>query len=507
MSEDIIIKTEDSSCADKASTSSYRSIFKATSLFGGVQVYNILIGVIKAKFIAVLLGPAGMGIQGLLHSGIELVKSFTSFGLSTSAVRDVAQANGSGDMQRVGRTVAILRRLVWITGLLGLLATIVFSPILSKSSFGNYDYTIPFIVLSVILLFNQLSAGQHVVLQGTRRLKFLAKSSTIGATLGLLVSVPLYYLLGVKGIVPTLILNAVTSLCLSWYFSHKIEIPKVEVTTRESLHEGLSMIKMGIAMSVSGILGTAFAYLIRSYIRSLGGVADVGLYTAGFTLMNTYVGMVFTAMATDYYPRLSAVNKDNSRCRDVINQQAEVAILIIGPLVVSCTLLMPYIVQLLYSKEFLPATDFILWAVLGLMFKAASWSISFVFLAKAESKLFIYNETATNVYSFLLKLFCYKLWGLTGLGIAYSVGFLIYLIQVYIISRRKYEFRLNPTFLKVFAVQMVFAVIGYVTIKVWHSPYANIVVGLMLILSCWHALVELNKRLDLVSIINKTRKK
>ena len=493
--------------SENKNTSSYRSIFKATSLFGGVQVYNILIGIVKAKFIAVLLGPAGMGIQGLLSAGINLIKSFTSFGLSTSAIRDVADANGSGDMQKVGRAVAILRRLVWITGLLGLVATAVFSPILSKSSFGNYDYTIPFIALSVILLLSQLSAGQNVVLQGMRKLKFLAKSSAIGATLGLIVSVPLYYLLGIKGIVPTLILNAVTSLCLSWYFSHKVSIPRVEVTTRKALHEGLSMIKMGIAMSVSGILGTIFAYLIRSFIRSQGGVEDVGLYTAGFTLMNTYVGMVFTAMATDYYPRLSAVNKDNDRCREVINQQAEIACLIIGPLVVACTLLMPYVVELLYSKEFLPATDFILWAVLGLMFKAASWSISFIFLAKAESRLFIYNETASSIYSFLLKVLCYYLWGLTGLGIAFTVGFMVYLAQVYIVSRKKYDFHFSYEFLKVFIIQMLFALVGYVSIKVWHSSWVNILVVLMLLLSLWHSLTELNKRMDVVALIKNGRRK
>ena len=40
--------------------SSYREIFKSTSLFGGVQVFNILIAVIRTKFIAVLLGPAGI---------------------------------------------------------------------------------------------------------------------------------------------------------------------------------------------------------------------------------------------------------------------------------------------------------------------------------------------------------------------------------------------------------------------------------------------------------------
>ena len=146
-------------------TTSYRKIFKATSLFGGVQVYQILIGIIRSKFVAVLLGPAGMGIQGLYQSAIQMVQSFSSLGLSSSAVRDVSEANGSGDAHRIGLTVAVVKRLVWITGLIGLAATAVLSPVLSKTTFGNYDYVIPFIFLSVTLLLDQLSAGQRVILQ------------------------------------------------------------------------------------------------------------------------------------------------------------------------------------------------------------------------------------------------------------------------------------------------------------------------------------------------------
>lgn len=54
-------------------TRSYRNIFKATTLFGGVQVYQILISIIRSKFVAVLLGTAGMGIQGMFLSSISLV--------------------------------------------------------------------------------------------------------------------------------------------------------------------------------------------------------------------------------------------------------------------------------------------------------------------------------------------------------------------------------------------------------------------------------------------------
>ena len=201
------------------SQSSYRSIFKATSLFGGVQVYQILIQIIKSKFIAVLLGPAGVGIMGLYQSGLQLVQQISSMGLAQSAVRDVSEANGSNDRQRIAKTVTVVRKLVWITGLLGLIIVACCSPLLSKFSFGNYDYTIPFIILSVTILLDQLSAGQKVVLQGMRRIKELAKCTTFGVTFGLISSVPFYYWLGIDGIVPTLNLNSICSLILSWFYS------------------------------------------------------------------------------------------------------------------------------------------------------------------------------------------------------------------------------------------------------------------------------------------------
>lgn len=89
--------------------SSYRSIFKATSLFGGVQVYQILIQIIKSKFVAVLLGPAGVGIMGLYQSGLQLIQQISSMGLAASAVRDVSEANGTNDIQKIAKTIRALQ--------------------------------------------------------------------------------------------------------------------------------------------------------------------------------------------------------------------------------------------------------------------------------------------------------------------------------------------------------------------------------------------------------------
>ena len=505
MSEEVKdIQTEHTATSQ---TSSYRSIFKATSLFGGVQVYQILIGIIKSKFVAILLGPAGMGIQGLYTSAIQVIQSLTSLGLSQSAVRDVSEANGTGDTNRVGKTVSIVRRLVWITGLAGMLATIIFSPVLSKTSFGNYDYIIPFIILSVILLIDQICVGQKVVLQGMRRLRDLAKATAIGTTVGLFVSVPLFYFFGVKGIVPALILYSLTSLLLSWYFSRRIGIERVKVSTKESLQGGKKMLKLGIAMSFNAILGTLLAYVLRAFISRTGGLDEVGLFAAGFTITNTYVGMVFSAMSTDYFPRLAAINNDNAKCKEIINQQGEIAILILAPIIIACIIFMPYIIRLIYSEEFLLANDYISWAVVGLLFKAASWVISYVFLAKAETKLFIVNETITRLYSIAFEILGYYLLGLKGLGIAFLLNFVIYTIQVYIIARKRYGFNFSHSFLNIFGVQGFLVGIAFVLLNVWQSSWVYIPLLALLMICSFYSLKELDSRMGIGELIKNMKSK
>ena len=481
--------------------SAYRSIFKATSLFGGVQLWKILIEIVKQKFIAILLGPEGMGISGLYTSATQLIQSFTSMGLSTSAVKNVAEANGSGDFQRISRTITVLRKLVWVTGLLGMIVVIILSPLLSKSTFGNYDYTIPFIFLSVTLLFQQLSAGQSVVLQGMRKLKHLAKSGVLGSLFGLIISVPIYYFFGINGIVPTLILNSITTLLLTWYFSRKIKIEKQKITPKQTFEEGKEMLKMGLVMSLNSFLVLGVAYIIRIFIVRIGGTEEVGLYTSGLAIVNGYVGLIFSAMSTDYYPRLAEVNKDNQKCKEIINQQAEIAILIIAPVIMIFLLIAPYAITLLYSRKFIPITGFMQWAMVGMIFKAASWSISYIFMAKQDMKTFLFNEIAIKIFNVPLYLLMYKYLGLDGLGIGFLINYFVYLILVYFVSNKKYHFNFSSSFKRLLSISLLLVSLCFLLLYTWKSNYVFIPTIILTLICCIFSFKELDKRVDLLKTI------
>lgn len=479
---------------------------KSTTLFGGVQVFGIIISIIRSKFVAVYLGPTGMGISGLLNSTTSLVSTLTNFGLGSSAVRDVASANETGDYKKIIRVITILKKLVWFTGFFGLLITLLLSDTLSNLTFGNSNYTNGFCVLALSILLSQLTNGNNVLLQGFQKLKLLAKSNIIASFFSLLISVPLYYFFGLKGIVPSIIVSSFLLYFITWWYVKKLNLKTEKISLVDTLNEGKGMLKMGFLLSLSSLFGVGTSYILRIYISSNGGVNDVGLYNAGFAIIGTYVGMVFTAMGTDYYPKLSSINKDNFKCTNLINQQAEMVILILAPILTIFIIFINWVVILLYSGEFVRINGMIQWAALGMYFKAASFSIGYIFMAKGESKIFIWSEFFANAYLLLFNILGYYYYGLTGLGFSFAFFYLIYLIQIYFTAQYKYNFSFTNEFYKIFSIQLFLGFTCFVLTNLFDTPLSYFIGLPLVLISSLYSLSKLNNLLDLKSIILNFRK-
>lgn len=489
------------------SKSSYQQIFKATSIFGGVQLFNILITVIRSKLIAILLGPAGMGISGLLTTTIGLVTSLTNLGLARSAVREISASNATNNKEKISETISIFQKLVWITGILGMITTLVLSPILSKVTFGNYNYTVAFMLLSATLLIGQLTVGQSVLLQGLRKISWLAKAGVYSSVISLLTTIPLYYVYGIKGIVPAIIVSCISVYIIQHYFSKRIEVVKQVIPFRDAFKKGSGMIKLGLILSVNGLITTGASYLIRIFISNSGSLEDVGLYTAGFAIINTYVGMVFSAMITDYYPRLAAVNQDPSKYNELINQQIEVAIYIVSPLICGFLVFVNWIIILIYSSKFLPIMEMIHWGILAIFFKTLGWAIGVLLAAKGHSKHLFWNEIIANTYLLLFNIAGYYFFGLKGLGISYLVGYFFHFIQIYFFTKIKYGFAMEAKMFSQFLMLLAVGVLCFIVVNTFQKIPAYLIGGALVIMVSTFSFLQLNKKTDMIKILRNKIKK
>lgn len=476
--------------------SRYRSSFAATLLFSGVQIYQIIIRIVKSKFVALFIGPAGMGIQSLLHSTTDTISAATNLGLNTSSVKTISAANREGDTTLIAKTVTAQRRLIWITGLVGMLICAAFASQWSQTSFGNSDYTWSFVAISVIILLDQLNRGELALLQGMQQKKQLARANVIGQTLNAIITIPLYYFYGVKAIVAALVLGSLISLVISLYYSHRLNVVKIKMSWHDTFVYGKEMIKLGFFLSLQFLMSTIVIWIIRNYISNYGGIEEVGLYSAGTTIVASYIGLVFTAIATDYFPRLAAT-KSNDEMNVAVHTQAEITLLLLAPLVVAFLVFIKPVIILLYSDKFLPIENMMYWAVGAVLVQAMGWALSHTLLAKAKPSYFFLNELAATVWGLPIKLLCYKYWGLTGFGMATLICYSIYLVQVLIVTRklfglsydwplwRLFIFMHVPLLLTVFLKLNLPVVWGYICGSV------------LLIVMGYFVLVELNKRMDL----------
>lgn len=480
--------------------SSYRQIMKATSIFGGVQIFGIVIAIVRSKFIAILLGPTGMGISGLLTSTTGLIGGITNFGLSNSAIKNITSIDAGENPQKIAEIKYIISKWFTITGLLGLFITAMLSPLLSKLTFGTYDYTISFLALSITLLIAQLNNKSLVILQGLRKIKLLATANLIGSIMGL-ISIPLYYWFGLQGIVPALIFSSIISMLISYYFEKKTNIINKKVSYTELISVGKVMLKLGFVISISNIITIAFSYIIRIYIGKIGGVEHVGLFNAGFAIVNSYVGLVFTAMSTDYFPRLSAVSNNVTETNKTINQQAEIAMLILSPIIIVFVIFINYIIILLYSNKFIEINGMIKWFAIGMLFKAFSWAIAYIFLAKGDSKMFFISELLSNIYILGFNIIGYSLYGLTGLGISFTFGYFVYLIQVYYLSKKNYGYSTNKATMKIFIIQSLLSLFCFFMSIILSGKWMYSVCFGTLLLSITYSIKELNTKIDLLKII------
>lgn len=214
----------------------------------------------------------------------------------------------------------------------------------------------------------QLTLGKDAVLQGTRQLKWLASANMVSSIVSLIITLPLYYFYGLKGIVPGMIVISCCTLVITQFFYGKLKLVLPQVSKKETWEKGKSMLKMGFFLSLSGLIITGCAYIMRIFITKVGGLADVGFYNAGFGILNSYVGIIFTAMATDYYPRLSGVINDKVKFISVVNQQGNVALLILGPILTAFIVFINIAIIILYSKEFLSINLMIQYSAIGFFF-------------------------------------------------------------------------------------------------------------------------------------------
>lgn len=410
---------------------SYGQILKSSSIMGGAAGITMLLGMVRTKFAAVFVGSIGLGqvagflaIQGLLGT-------VSGFGIQSSAVREIAVAVSRGDSNKIGRTVLTLRRISWITGLLGMLFMVVLSPLLTRLTFDTDVYTVDIAALGVTLLLANLNGSQLAIMQGTRQITDMARANIGGACFATFSASSFYYWLGLRGIVPALISISFFQLAITWYFARRVTVPVVHMSWKETFLEAGKMTRLGLVFMWSGLMLSGVGFFTITIITREIGLHAVGLYSAAFSLSGVFVNFVLGAMGADYYPRLTGISYDLAAINRLVNEQIEIGLLLALPGLLATLIMAQWLLQLFYTNEFFGAVELIQWFVLGCLGRVISWPMGYVILGLGKDRWYFLSEAAFHLAHMALIYIGIKWFGIEGVGIAFFLVYLGYIAAVY----------------------------------------------------------------------------
>ena len=464
----------------KETSNSYSHILKYTSIFGGVQGLVILIGMVRNKLIALLLGPQGMGLMALFNSTVRLISDTTGLGLGMSAVRELSRLYDEEHHEELKSRIELIRSWSLITACLGFVLCVVLSPLINHYTFSWGNHTLHFMLLAPIIALTALSAGELSILKATRKLRRLAEISIYGVLCALATSVPLYYIFGESAIVPSLIIIALSQFIITITYSFHYYPYRVHFDS-DTFSEAKPMLRLGISFLGAGIMGSGSDFIVRSFLNYEGSLDDVGLYNAGYMITMTYAGVIFSAMETDYFPRLSSVNNNVEERNLLVNRQLEVSLLLISPLLILLMSILPIVLPLLYSDAFLAVLPMVKVAIFAMFMRSLELPVAYITLSRGDSKAFFLLETTYYLLFIMMFWLGYKYAYLFGVGLGLVVTGLLFNIILYAFAYQKYSFCISKRMLLYLAIQLSLAVLVYFvssnsnTLLSWSIQGASIV--------------------------------
>lgn len=473
------------------------SILKSTGIFGISHLIKIIAKVIVNKVAAIYLGTIGVGIVGLVENLLSLIFSVVNFGLPSSAVREIALlSNGVHPNTEIeNRKIKIIQYWSIFSGILGGIAFAVISYFFFQNFYpenASFGY---FIFLGFYFLFFSLFSSKMAILQGKRELRKMVLIQIWIALFQMITALFCYYFLGIDGISLAILLTAAFSFTIVSIYTQKIDTRCISITVKETFFEGLPIVKLGLILSFGAILNQIAFYIIRLGVKDLLSLEALGIFQVSQTILIGYLSLIFIVMSNDFYPKLCNLESDKFNFEKYINQQTQFALFVVLPLVLGMYLFAKQMVVVLYSSEFLSVLTILKIALFGLILKTIAWPIGFISLVKGNKQLFFKQNLLSDLVNVVTSILLTYYFGLVGLGIAFSVMFLVSFGYNFITVNRQYQFQFSRETIQVILFSLFLGLLAMISLLWFEMSYKNPITLVAFIISILFSFFKLKKNL------------
>lgn len=400
-----------------------------TSLLNSVAVLVKILALLGInKVLAVYVGPAGYASLGQFQNAVTIITTFASGALNTGVTKYTAEYVDDESKQiEVWKTAGTLA--VGVSLVFSVLVA-VFSSHLAYFFLNDAAYSSVFLCFAVALSFFVLNALLLAVLVGKKEVPRYVMANIVGSLLSIAF---VFYFVMLWGLYGALIALAsyqsiafFITLIICWNLKW-FKVSNFYGTVNRLAARNLG--KFALMAVVSAACVPFSQILVRQYIVGDLGSESAGYWEAIWRLSSAYLMLVTTVLSVYYLPKLSELKQYGEIRAEIINgAKIIVPVTVLGA--ISIYILRSFIVEVLFSKEFVPIEDIMGWQLIGDVLKITSWLVAYVFISKARFKVFIFIEVFFSITFVLLSIYFISKYGLVGGAYAHVLNYIACLLFV-----------------------------------------------------------------------------
>lgn len=488
---------------DLSQEHSYRKVMKNSLIVGGAQFVQLFVSLIRTKVLVLFVGPIGMGVYSLLNSGIVTIHQFTSLGIFQSAVRELSGIFTTGDDLVYAKTRKVFILLSIGASILAALVCILMAHFLSRWIFENELYTSSFYVVALALVFMAFQYAKSSLIQARQQLHLLAKATIAGSLINLLVSLPIVYFFGIKGIAPSIVFGSMSLYISYHYFERKISLPHPEHIMRAEFYQiAKPIVQLGFFLMISNLALALFNFLLNAYLTQLGSLLDVGYYQAAWSICFQSIFIANATLTSDYFPRIAAIHDRKEELNNAVNQQLEMMLYIVAPIAAALIVFAPWIIRILLSEDFLMVVPMLQVMALSLLFRVVWIVFGLLILAKGNKWDYcIYDALLGNGIVFILNIIAYHFWGLSGLAYSICVGAILMLFLLGGVSVFKFKVRIQKQIIQQYLMMVGILLLIFFIFQSTSKWMCGLSEMILFGTLCIYSLVRINKKIHLSALI------
>lgn len=345
-------------------------------MLGSAQLLSSAVGMVRSKLLAVLLGPAGVGLYAQLQTVQDFLAQAVPMGLQLGALRYIAQHRAT-DRTLVPRYVSTASKAFLCLSAATVAVCLIFLKPLATFTLNDtakYLYLVPALLAVPFIIQSQLWL---LYLRAGLEIKSFSAANILNYVVGLVLCVPLVLLWRVEGAAVVLLLMSVAGYAVARGFAERSMDKELKREIREApfdLAVLRNLMRFGMSNLPVFVLGMGLPLVLRTAIIKDSGLTANGIFQALWAMSAMFSNLPFNTVGMYLLPRLCQLSKPEEFNLEV-NKAMKVTLLLTTFGILTILLSRDFLVRLLFSKRFLPAIDLFPFQMMGDVCKAVVMTV------------------------------------------------------------------------------------------------------------------------------------